>query len=601
MRKQTLKNAERYITPELKEYEEKVLTAEEKSQQREYELFLALRDQVAAQTAPAAADRPRCWPTLDVLAGAGRAGRVAQLLPARARRRAGPGDRATAGTRCSTRRCRRARSSPTTSTSGRDDGMFWLITGPNMAGKSTFIRQVALLTLLAQMGSFVPARRRTIGLADRIFTRVGASDELSRGQSTFMVEMTEAANILNNATPRSLVILDEIGRGTSTYDGVSLAWAITEYLHDQRRLPDAVRHALPRAGRAGRDAAGPAQLQRRWCASGRTTIVFLHKIVAGQRRQELRHPRRPAGRRAPGGAGAGRAGPRRTGRTIAKRQGRLSLQRQGERPRPAGRVRDGRLAHADRGMVRCLSASGPGLACAAAQGRCCVARAFCPAFVTRKAVSDSLIAGSAIRPRGLGQPRESRFCRSGSWAWAHPRAFLLVCSFQPVLAILTSGSVVRSSVRPLRLDLLEKIVSLRLWLKALVHLAAPTAYHKDPLAKDFRRRLTLSPRTCPRSAPPAGVVSPGEAPCLHLSLPRPHRRRHRHRTLRPSCLLPPPRSPTRRQAPDRSGKPGGYQALQERLEQLHQQHPQAHFHVRIDAAGQYAANLEHFLRGLPCP
>ena len=107
-----------------------------------------------------------------------------------------------------------------------------LITGPNMAGKSTFLRQVALLTLMAQMGSFVPAKAARIGVADRIFTRVGASDDLGRGQSTFMVEMTEAANILNNATPRSLVILDEIGRGTSTYDGVSLAWAITEHLHD---------------------------------------------------------------------------------------------------------------------------------------------------------------------------------------------------------------------------------------------------------------------------------------------------------------------------------------------------------------------------------
>src|SRR5207253_10864000 len=111
-------------------------------------------------------------------------------------------------------------------------GRVWLITGPNMAGKSTLIRQTALLTLLAQVGSFVPARQARIGVADRIFTRVGASDEMNRGQSTFMVEMTEAANILNNATVRSLVILDEIGRGTSTYDGVSLAWAITEHLHD---------------------------------------------------------------------------------------------------------------------------------------------------------------------------------------------------------------------------------------------------------------------------------------------------------------------------------------------------------------------------------
>jgi DNA mismatch repair protein MutS len=115
---------------------------------------------------------------------------------------------------------------------GPEDGFFLLVTGPNMGGKSVYLRQTALLALLAQMGGFVPARQAKIGLVDRIFTRVGASDELSRAQSTFMVEMTEAANILNNATPRSLVILDEIGRGTSTYDGVSLAWGITEYLHD---------------------------------------------------------------------------------------------------------------------------------------------------------------------------------------------------------------------------------------------------------------------------------------------------------------------------------------------------------------------------------
>ena len=116
---------------------------------------------------------------------------------------------------------------------GPDEGMFLLITGPNMGGKSIYLRQVALITLMAQMGSFVPAREARVGMADRIFTRVGASDDLGRSQSTFMVEMTEAANILNNATSLSLVVLDEIGRGTSTYDGVSLAWGITEYLHDR--------------------------------------------------------------------------------------------------------------------------------------------------------------------------------------------------------------------------------------------------------------------------------------------------------------------------------------------------------------------------------
>jgi DNA mismatch repair protein MutS len=149
-----------------------------------------------------------------------------------------------------------------------------------MSGKSTFIRQVALLTLLAHMGSFVPAKSARVGVTDRVFTRVGASDELSRGQSTFMVEMTEAANILNNATPRSLVILDEIGRGTSTYDGVSLAWAITEHLHNHvgcRALFATHYHELAQLAQTLPGLRNYNVLVREW----QDDIVFLHKIAAG--------------------------------------------------------------------------------------------------------------------------------------------------------------------------------------------------------------------------------------------------------------------------------------------------------------------------------
>ena len=149
-----------------------------------------------------------------------------------------------------------------------------------MSGKSTFIRQVALLTMMAQMGSFLPAKTARVGLTDRIFTRVGASDELSRGQSTFMVEMTEAANILNNASARSLVILDEIGRGTSTYDGVSLAWAITEFLHHQigcRSLFATHYHELAQLTETLPNLRNYNVLVREW----QEDIVFLHKIAAG--------------------------------------------------------------------------------------------------------------------------------------------------------------------------------------------------------------------------------------------------------------------------------------------------------------------------------
>jgi DNA mismatch repair protein MutS len=277
-RKQTLKNAERYITPDLKEYEEKVLSAEEKINQREHDLFLALRDQVGAQThrllqtaevlatldvlaaqAELAASRQYCRPELTeelvLEISDGRHPVLDQTLP--------PGTFV-----------------PNDAVLGPEAGQFLLITGPNMAGKSCYIRQVALITLLAQMGSFVPARQAKIGLVDRIFTRVGASDELSRAQSTFMVEMTEAANILNNATGRGLVILDEIGRGTSTYDGVSLAWAITEYLHDTvgcRTLFATHYHELAQLAGKLSGLRNYNVLVREW----QDEIIFLHKIAPG--------------------------------------------------------------------------------------------------------------------------------------------------------------------------------------------------------------------------------------------------------------------------------------------------------------------------------
>ncbi len=233
-RKQTLANAERYITPTLKEYEEKVLGAEDRVVEIEYDLFQQVRRQVAAegQRIQAAADRVA---TLDILLG------LADLSHERNYCRPEMDE--------STELIIEDGRHPVIETMNlgerfvandvhmnTEERQILIITGPNMAGKSTFMRQVALLVLMAQMGCMVPAKKARIGLVDRIFTRVGASDNLARGQSTFMVEMTEAANILNHATPRSLIVLDEIGRGTSTFDGVSIAWAVAEYLHDNAKV-----------------------------------------------------------------------------------------------------------------------------------------------------------------------------------------------------------------------------------------------------------------------------------------------------------------------------------------------------------------------------
>ncbi len=322
IRKQTVKNAERYITPELKEHEDRVLRAEGRAFELEYELFTTLRDRVSAES-PRLIQAGAVLAQLDVLAGlaelAARHGYVRPEVAAepvfevQAGRHAvldailAPGDFV-----------------PNDVHLGGEKGSILLITGPNMAGKSTYIRQVALIAIMAHVGSFVPAKRARIGVVDRLFARVGATDDLSRSQSTFMVEMSETANILNNATPRSLVILDEVGRGTSTFDGISLAWAITEHLHDAigcRTLFATHYHELvelektkPRlrnANVAVRESEGE--------------IVFLYRISPGGAGPELRHPRRQAGRRSGARSGsrerdsqvpgkAARPGPRLAGR-----------------------------------------------------------------------------------------------------------------------------------------------------------------------------------------------------------------------------------------------------------------------------------------------
>jgi DNA mismatch repair protein MutS len=277
-RKQTLKNAERYITPELKTYEEKVLTATDRIHAREYELFVKLRDEVAAQT-------HRLLQTADVLATLDALAGLAELAAQRSYCRPELVDEPTLEVHEGRHPVLDQTLPPGTfvpndTRMGPGEGMFLLLTGPNMGGKSVYLRQVALITLMAQMGSFVPARSARVGLADRIFTRVGASDDLGRAQSTFMVEMTEAANILNNATPRSLVILDEIGRGTSTYDGVSLAWGITEYLHDRvgaRALFATHFHELAELA----DRLAQFRNYNVLVHEASDGIIFLHKIAPG--------------------------------------------------------------------------------------------------------------------------------------------------------------------------------------------------------------------------------------------------------------------------------------------------------------------------------
>jgi DNA mismatch repair protein MutS len=233
IRKQTLVNAERFITPELKEYEALILNAEERKQELETRLFREVCQRVAA-AAEQIGGTARALARLDVLAALAEV--AVHHRYARPTLTENDDLHVVAGRHPVVELTMREEPFVPNDVKLSGEEAILIITGPNMSGKSTFIRQVALIVLMAQIGSFVPADQATIGLVDRIFTRIGAQDEISAGQSTFMVEMVEAAYILNHATSRSLIVLDEIGRGTSTYDGISIAWSIVEYIHNHPRL-----------------------------------------------------------------------------------------------------------------------------------------------------------------------------------------------------------------------------------------------------------------------------------------------------------------------------------------------------------------------------
>ena len=233
-RRQTLTNAERFTTPELKEYERKVLGAQERSHALEQDLFREIVAQVAARTAPIQQTAAAVGELDAILSFADRALAAGYVRPV-----VDESDalEITDGRHPIIEQLPDAEPFvPNSTRLNCTTDQIMLITGPNMAGKSTYIRQVATIAVMAQAGSFVPAAAMRLGALDRVFTRIGAGDDLSRGRSTFLVEMQEAANILNNATPRSLIVLDEIGRGTSTFDGISIAWSVAEYLHENPKV-----------------------------------------------------------------------------------------------------------------------------------------------------------------------------------------------------------------------------------------------------------------------------------------------------------------------------------------------------------------------------
>ena len=277
VRKQTLKNAERYITEELKKYEDQVLTARDKALELEHKLFEQVRTETTKyisrlQNLANTIANCDCLSAFAFLAG--------QRNYTRPKIHSGKDMVICDGKHPVLAEMLGSEFVPNDIILADDTGDIAIITGPNMAGKSTYIRQGALLVLLAQTGSFIPAKEASIGIVDKIFTRVGASDELIRGQSTFMVEMTETANIINNATENSLVILDEVGRGTSTHDGLSLAWAITEYIANNlkcRTLFATHYHELTALAELLVNVKNLNVAVREWSGE----VVFLHKILPG--------------------------------------------------------------------------------------------------------------------------------------------------------------------------------------------------------------------------------------------------------------------------------------------------------------------------------
>jgi len=279
VRKQTLVGQERFITPELKEFEDKILHAEERIAELEYRLFLEVRQRVAAQSLRLLGIASRLA-ALDVLAA------LAELASRRGyvRPEVHEADSLTIadGRHPVIEAAGAEPFVPNDVRLDRDEDQILIITGPNMGGKSTYLRQTALIVILAQMGSFVPAGRASMGVVDRIFTRIGAMDFLSFGQSTFMVEMLETAHILNNLTRRSLILLDEIGRGTSTFDGLSIAWAVAEYLHERtearpKTLFATHYHELTDLALTLKRVKNYHLSVKEW----KEDIVFLRKIVAG--------------------------------------------------------------------------------------------------------------------------------------------------------------------------------------------------------------------------------------------------------------------------------------------------------------------------------